>query len=249
MTRPRQDAADPVDWSVTMPRIADDWFFADLGAVELPERFIVPLENPDLYDIEVWDRHLDIERRTRCLTLGSYHGQPLGVMSPKLGAPAAALAVDLLVRRGAREIIGLGFCGGIDESLRGGDVFLPLAAVSSDGTSRAYAPERYPAVADPALLSRLTPGGTAERVALVWSVDAVLTQDSTFVGRCRALGVGAVDMETAALLTVARLRGARAATVLVVSDHPGRGECADPDRLSAGAEAAIGIVLRAVEGA
>ena len=67
--------------------------------------------------------------------------------------------------------------------------------------------------------------------------------------RARALGVGVVDMETAAVLTVARLRGVRAVPVLVVSDHPGRGECAECDALTGGVRAATDAVLAAVGGA
>lgn len=62
-------------------------------------------------------------------------------MSPKFGAPAAALAVDLLAGRGVREVLGIGFCGGVDPALRCGDLFVPEAAVSSDGTCPTCVPE------------------------------------------------------------------------------------------------------------
>ena len=55
-------------------------------------------------------------------------------------------------------------------------------------------------------------------------------------------------METSAVLTVARLRGVRAATVLVASDHAGLGRPTDPERLSQGVRRAMALALRVVSG-
>jgi Phosphorylase superfamily len=140
------------DWSDRIRRIADDWFFSDVPDTPLPETFILPLENPDLYDRDLWSAHLDIEWKSRCVTVGMYRDRPVGVMSPKLGAPAAAMAVDLLAGRGVTEILGIGFCGGIDPALCCGDLFVPEAAVSSDGTCPTWRPA--PLVNAPAVVLR-----------------------------------------------------------------------------------------------
>jgi uridine phosphorylase len=196
-----------------------------------------------LYDRAVWENVLDIEQRARCITIGSYQGHRVGVLAPTLGGPAAAMALDAAASRGVRNVLGLGFCGGIASELSCGDLLLPLAAVAADGASQTYAPERFPAVADPDLLAAARAADPAARVGLVWSGDGVLTQDDAFARRCAQLGVAGVDMETAAVLTVARLRGVRALTTLVVSDHLGQCRPTDVGQLGDGVTAATGLVL------
>jgi uridine phosphorylase len=205
----------------------------------------MPLENPDLFDIAEWEKRVDIKQRYRSVTTATYRGRPLSILSARLGAPAAAMTIEAAARRGVRTLIGLGFCGAIAADLGCGDLLVPSGAVAADGTSAGYCAERYPAVAD----RQLT--GTLHRLAgnlhdgLVYSLDAVFAQDDALIDRCRKLRVSAIDMETSAVLTVARLQGVRAATILVASDHPGQGLRTDGELLSVGAERAIGLALTA----
>lgn len=226
----------------------DGWLYDDVRG-DLPDTVILPLENPHLYDRNVWASVLDVEQRARCVTIGAYHGRRIGVLAPTLGAPAAAMAVDAAADRGVRTVFGLGFCGAVAADLECGQVLVPFAAVAGDGTSPTYVPERYPAVADVGLVAAATAADVAVRTGIVWSTDGVLTQDSRFVRRCVALGVSGVDMETAAVLTVARLRGIRALTALVASDHLGHCRPTDGARLSTGVATATDLVLRLVRDA
>jgi len=233
------------EWQETMRGIVDDWLFSDVPG-RLPDTVVLPLENPDLYDPSPWLAALEVERTGRSVTIGTLQDRQVGILTPKLGAPAAAMAVEAAAHRGVRRIVGIGYCGGVSAHLSCGDLLIPYAAVAGDGTSTSYLPERYPAVADPDLYCALRRLDAKAIGGMVWSLDAVLMQDAAFVRRCRQLRVDGVDMETAAVLTVARLRGVSAATVLVVSDHPGRGERTDTARLSAGTKRAIELVTAAV---
>lgn len=157
------------------------------------------------------------------------------------------MATETAAARGVRTLVGVGFCGAIAPDLTRGDLLVPTGAVAGDGTSRGYCAERYPAVADHALvaaLHRLSPDALHD--VLVHSVDAVCTQDSALVQRCRALRVSALDMEISAVLTFARPRGVRAATLLVTSDHPGNGTLTDGTRLSAGTRRAAKLAREVV---
>jgi uridine phosphorylase len=85
----------------------------------------------------------------------------------------------------------------------------------------------------------------------VWSTDAPFRETVGKVGAYQAAGVLAVDMETSALFAVARFRGIRLASLLVVSDELSslswRPGFKDP-RFQAIRSRAIHHLLGAVEG-
>ncbi|MFD9454269.1 hypothetical protein ACFWBC_14420 [Streptomyces sp. NPDC059985] len=243
---PDAPTGDRPDWGTAFRSIADDWLFADVDG-PLPAEAVLPLENPDLYDSGVWDKHLKIEERYRTVSIGVYAGRRIAVLNAKLGAPAAAMAIQAAAGRGVRSLVGVGYCGAVADDLRCGDLLVPTGAVSADGTSAALCPGRYPAVADHQLVRALhdTAPGTL-RDGLVHTLDAVYTQDSALVEECRRTGVSGIDMETAAVLTAARLSGMRAATLLVASDHPGLGLPTDGALIGAGFDRAMGLALEAL---
>ncbi|WP_169317358.1 phosphorylase family protein [Actinacidiphila oryziradicis] len=245
---PESHPADAQDWGSTFQGVVDGWLFSDVDG-PLPPVAILPLENPDLYDRTDWAKRVETLRDYRSVSVAHYRGHEFAVFTAKLGAPAAAMAVQAAAARGVRTLIGVGYCGAVADTLSCGDLLVPTGAVAADGTSRAYCAERYPAVADHQLVRALhdtAPGTLHDGVVL--SLDAVFTQDSALVERCRALRVSGIDMETSAVLTVARLNGVRAATVLVASDHPGLGVPTDGALLGAGSARAMELVLKAVTG-
>jgi uridine phosphorylase len=245
---PDTPPADPQDWGLTFRSVVDGWLFSDIEG-PLPPVAILPLENPDLYDRATWAKRVETVREHRSVSIARHRGREFAVLTAKLGAPAVAMTVQAAAARGVRTLIGIGYCGAIASTLTCGDLLAPSGAVAADGTSAAYCAERYPAVADHRLLQALhatAPGSLHD--GLVLSLDAVFTQDSALVERCRALRVSGIDMETSALFTVARLNGVRAATVLVASDHPGLGVPTDGTLLGAGGERAVDVVLEAVTG-
>lgn len=239
---PERAASGSRPWGETIGTVVDGWLFSDVKG-ELPDAAILPLENPDLYNPSQWSEHLEIDQKYKSVTIARFRGREIGVLTPKLGAPAVAMTLDAVAARGVKTVIGVGFCGGIADGLHCGDVLVPTAAVSADGTSPAYVPERFPAVADRRLATLAHELGPDNHDGLVYSLDAVCTQDDALIDRCRALTVAGIDMETAAAFTVGRLNGLRVATILVVSDHPGRGEQTDPARLLEGVGRAIRLSL------
>lgn len=193
-------------WGETFRQVADGWLFSDLPET-LPAVGLLPLENPDSVEQSAWAQYLDVGKHYRSVSTGTFKGSPVALFTPKLGAPAAAMLVDAAAQRGLRVLIGLGYCGAISDRLTCGDLLAPSAALSGDGTSGSYAPARYPAVADLGLLTALHAADPNLHDGLVHSLDAVYTQDDALVDDCARLRVDALDMETSAVLTVARLRG------------------------------------------
>src|SRR5665213_2584604 len=93
-------------------------------------------------------------------------GEPLTIQSTGMGGPSAAIVIAELADLGARTIVRVGTCGGLDGSLALGELLVASEAVCEDGTSRALqtAPRVGP---DADLLARLRDAGPARTGAVV----------------------------------------------------------------------------------
>ncbi|MDR3318486.1 MAG: nucleoside phosphorylase [Clostridiales bacterium] len=80
--------------------------------------------------------------------LGTVDGVRVNVTSVGIGGPSMAIGVEELVKLGVRTFIRIGTCGGIDLSVKAGDLIAANAAVRQEGTGLEYLPLAFPAVAD-----------------------------------------------------------------------------------------------------
>src|SRR4051794_30509226 len=132
-------------------------------------------------------------------------GDLLSIQATGMGGPSAAIVVEELIELGARTLIRIGTCGALADGLELGELVAVEAALPLDGTSRALGADASVAP-DP----QLTTAIDARPVTAV-SVDL-------FYGEPDTGGADVVEMECATVFQIARLRGARAAAVLGVSD-------------------------------
>jgi uridine phosphorylase len=137
-------------------------------------------------------------------------GERLLIQSTGMGGPSAAIVLEELCDLGVERAVRVGTCGALDAGLELADLVVAREALCADGTSRALgAGERAAASAS------LAPEG---RPGLVVSTDLFYDPDPAREDAWRAAGALAVEMETAALLTVGARRGIEVASVLAVSD-------------------------------
>jgi len=80
---------------------------------------------------------------------GTLLGEKVSVTSTGIGCPSTAIAVEELIKVGADTFIRVGTSGGMQPGTRTGDVAIATGAIRDEGTSRAYLPLEFPAVADP----------------------------------------------------------------------------------------------------
>jgi purine-nucleoside phosphorylase len=83
------------------------------------------------------------------------------------------------------------------------------------------------------------------RLGPVWTTDGILRETRDKVERHHSLGCVGVDMETAALYTVASTMGIDAVAILVASDNVCECRQTDLDRLRGGWRRAAALVVRA----
>jgi uridine phosphorylase len=124
---------------------------------------------------------------------------------------------------GAQTVIAFGWCGSLRAEARIGDLIVPTAAFSEEGTSGHYPvaePEPRPAAVLSLILQRqLHLAGLPFQLGRVWTTDAIYRETKAKVLTYGSQGMVAVEMEMSALFTVARFREVALAGLLVVSDE------------------------------
>lgn len=148
---------------------------------------------------------------------------PFSVIASPMGAPMAVMLLEQLIALGARRFLYLGFCGALASSYRIGDGFIPTQAIREEGTSYHYLPASVTPTSSPHLNTLLQTW--ASRLAFpvrqgpIWTTDAPYRETPRKIQHYQAAGVHAVDMEMAALFSVAQYRGCDLAALLLVSDE------------------------------
>ncbi len=163
-------------------------------------------------------RDLAFNREFRSLT-GRYKGVDILALSTGIGGCSAGIAAEELHNIGVKAMIRIGSCGALQSNIALGDLIFVTGAVRDDGTSRTYVPEIYPAVADFELLSCLVQA--AEKQGIRFHEGLAHSHESFYHDEADQIsafwskrGVLGADMESAALYTIGRLRGMKAASVL-----------------------------------
>jgi purine-nucleoside phosphorylase len=162
---------------------------------------------------------------------GRWSGVEVSVQGSGMGMPSASIyAHELINEYGVTALIRVGSCGALSTDLQLRDVIAASGSSTDSNMNRIrfdglidYAP-----VADFGLLR--TSVEAAERRGIQMHVGPILAADAFYTDRpdlydrLADYGVLAVEMESAALYTIAARFKARALTLLTVSDHIKTGE-------------------------
>ena len=161
---------------------------------------------------------------------GYLNGTKVSVTSTGIGGPSAAIAMEELVKVGAKTFIRVGTCGGMDLNVKGGDIVIATGAIRMEGTSKEYAPIEFPAVANLDITCSLVEA--AKKLNYTYHTGVVECKDS-FYGQhdpqrmpvnyellnkweaWKKLGCLASEMESAALFIVASTLNVKAGSVFL----------------------------------
>ena len=156
---------------------------------------------------------------------GSYKGMPVSVMGTGMGVPSISIyATELIAEYGVKRLVRVGSCGAIQEDVKLRDVILAVGACTDSSVNRRrYGGNDFAAVADFGLLRAAAQAGDAQgiktRAGLVHTADLFYGSETKPFEVMQKMGVLAVEMEAAGLYGLAAERGARALTILTVSDQ------------------------------
>src|SRR5688500_17673885 len=169
------------------------------------------------------DPRLVTEERGMLGYTGTYQGVPVSVQATGMGGPSAALVAEELIMLGARDLLRSGACGAYDPRLAFGALVIATAAAPDGGTilgytgGRPYAPAAHFDVVH-AAFHAAEAAGTTPFLGPIASSDVFYHPERTLWEAWQRLGVLGVEMEAAAVFTVAAMHGARAGRLLTVSD-------------------------------
>ena len=157
---------------------------------------------------------------------GTYKSEPVSVQSTGMGCPSASIVTEELIQLGAKNLLRVGTCGGYHRDLQLGNLIVATAATPQDGTVSSltqgvpYAPAAHFDVVHAAHHAAEN-AGRRTFVGPIVSSDLFYDPEDEPATLWSNLGILAVEMEAAAIFTIAAMRGVRAGCLLTVSDTIG----------------------------
>lgn len=157
---------------------------------------------------------------------GLYKGKPVSVMASGMGMPSMGIySYELFNFYGVENIIRIGSAGALSDKLDLYDIVAAIGACTNSaygsqfGLNGSFAPTAsYPLLK--AFDEACEALGTKAHIGNVLSSDTFYSADESCNERWRAMGVLAVEMETAALYLNAAKAGKNALAVFTISDCP-----------------------------
>ena len=189
---------------------------------------------------------------------GTYEGMPVSVQTTGMGGPSAAIVCEELLMLGARFFIRIGTCGAIHPGMNPGDLLLVTGACMADGTSRELIRNHmantninlgFPATSDFNFLAAARDEAIQQKIPYhlgkVASLDRFYGHSEETYQKLAQLGICAVEMEAATVLTMAALHNIRAAAMMTVSDQVFGAKRATDEIIAKGVDRMIRVALKA----
>jgi uridine phosphorylase len=195
------------------------------------------------------------ENREFVVYTGTTAGVAVSVCSTGIGGPSASIALEELVNVGASVFIRVGSAGGRQKSTPIGTPIVITAAYRGEGTSKAYLPAEFPAVADldvtNALVAAAREQGEDYRVGIAFTRDAYYVQDRALNELLTQHHIEAAEQEASILFITGTHRGVRVGAVVATDSNiwlPEQPTLAEKETLyTLGEKKVISIALRAVQ--
>lgn len=169
------------------------------------------------------DAQLMANNREYLVYTGTYRGIPLTVCSSGIGGPAASIAFEELIKLGAQVIIRVGSAGGRQPNIPIGTPVVITASYRGEGTSKAYLPPEFPAVADlgvtNALVDSLRAGSVPHFAGLGFCRDAYYVQDASLNTLLTESGVMVAEQEASVLFIIGSVRGIQTGAIVATDSN------------------------------
>ena len=161
---------------------------------------------------------------------GTYKGKRVSVQGTGMGVPSIGIYThELIAEYGCKNLIRIGTAGSTNEDVKIRDVVIAMAASTDSNINKLrFNGADYASCANPELFIKAYELGKERNISI--KAGNILTSD-TFYGdevdgwkKWAKFGILCVEMETAQLYTTAAKLGARALTLLTISDSLVTGE-------------------------
>lgn len=182
----------------------------NLPPLIVPEGCLLDFDG-ELVDFLVANGKAKVEPSWPCFHTRLYHwhanGTEYGIIGGTVGASFAVLVAEELFALGCKALVTISSAGLIAENLQPPLFLLIDKALRDEGTSYHYLPPQRFALASPfhmdIVARRLQEGALQFTQGSTWTTDAPFRETSQLIAARREEGIIAVEMEAAALLTMA----------------------------------------------
>lgn len=161
---------------------------------------------------------------------GTYKGERLSVQGTGMGVPSISIYThELMAEYGVKTLIRVGSCGAFMEEVKVRDVILAMSASTDSAVNKLqFQGIDFAPTANFDLLKKAY-DVTVEKqmpvhVGSIFTSDTFYSDNQALTDQLRKHGTLAVEMESAALYTLAAKFKAKALSILTVSDHLVTGE-------------------------
>lgn len=182
---------------------------------------------------------------------GTWKGNPVTIQGSGMGMPSLSIYANELIRDyGAKTLIRIGSCGGMQDNVKIRDVILAMTSTTLSTPSRGILKElNFAPCADWSLLQAAAQAaaakGTPTHVGGIYSSDVFYDERPDLNEQMVRHGVLGVEMEAAELYILAARHNCRALAVLTVSDHLLTGEALPSSERESSFGDMVEIALRA----
>lgn len=146
----------------------------------------------------------------------------IAVMTPGLGAPFAVGMLEFAIANGCQKFIIIGSCGVLDKSIKRDQIIIPSSAIRDEGTSYHYLPPAREIEQENEMVELLKKYLTKKSIAFTigktWTIDAFYRETPQKIKLRKKEGAIAVEMEAAALMSVAKFREVKLDYLLAAGD-------------------------------
>ena len=156
---------------------------------------------------------------------GTYKGNPVTIHGSGMGMPSISIyANELITQYGAKTLIRIGSCGGMQDHVKVRDVVIAMTSTTLSTPSRGILRElNYAPCADWSLLQAAVKAAENKdspiHVGGIYSSDVFYDERPDLNELMVRHGILGVEMEAAELYILAARHGVRALGIMTVSDH------------------------------
>jgi len=163
------------------------------------------------------------ENRAYHVYTGNLRGVKVSVCSTGIGGPSASIAIEELIKIGAKTLIRVGSAGSRQSYMPIGSLVIATAAYRGEGTSHAYAPSAFPAVADLQVTSSLIKAaeslGYKYYSGIVYTRDAYYVQDEGLNKFLTDSGIVAAEQECSIAFILGTIKHVRVGAILATDSN------------------------------
>ena len=152
----------------------------------------------------------------------NFQGKNLVVVNPGIGAPLAAMTLEVMIALGCHKFMVCGSCGVLKSEIKNGIVIIPANALRDEGTSYHYLLPSRTVAMNPLIIEKLEAVLQKHHIhyeiGKTWTTDAIYRETKGRIAKLKEEGCIAVEMECAAFLSVAKFRDVLLGQYITASD-------------------------------